>query len=65
MLEIIDWLSTTQLGLATVLGSLFLLFVLVAVIYEIRTRSLFPDTNRRGNRVDDEDSADEDAEDDS
>ena len=58
MADILNWLTTTQLGLAAVLGSLFVLFILIAVIYELRTRRLFPDTNRRGKKaeaeVDDE-----------
>jgi hypothetical protein len=61
MLDIINWLTTTPLGLAATLGSLFVLFILVAVIYELKTRRLFPDTNRRGNKTDsDEDEEDED-----
>lgn len=62
MSDVINWLTTTQLGLATVLGSLFLLFILVAVIYEMRTRRLFPDANRRGKKAQREDGEGEDDE---
>lgn len=60
MADIINWLTTTQLGLAAVLGGLFVLFILIAVIYELRTRKLFPDTNRRGRKAEREDEEDED-----
>jgi hypothetical protein len=39
---------------------LFVLFILIAVIYELRTRKLFPDTNRRGRKAEREDEEDED-----
>jgi CBS-domain-containing membrane protein len=30
---------------------MFLLFVLVAVVYELRTRRIYPDRNRRGTKA--------------
>ncbi len=54
-METINWLTTTPLGLAATLGGLFVLFILIAVIYELRTRRLFPDTNRRGKKAERED----------
>ena len=51
MLEIIDWLKTTPQGLAALLGGLFLLFGLVAIVYEWKTRRIFPDRDRRGSKA--------------
>ena len=51
MLELIDWLTTTPLGLAAAIGGLLLLFTLVAVVYELRTRRIYPDRNRRGTKA--------------
>jgi hypothetical protein len=49
--EIIDWLTTTPLGLAAVVGALVIVFVLIAIISERKTRRLYPDRNRRGTKA--------------
>jgi len=51
MSEFFDWLTTTPLGLAAALGGLVIFFVLVAVLYERKTRKLYPDRNRRGTKA--------------
>ncbi|HBT95954.1 MAG TPA: hypothetical protein DEB24_07740 [Coriobacteriia bacterium] len=63
-MEIITWLTTTPLGLGATLGALFILFILIAVIYELRTRRLFPDTNRRGKKAEREGLEDDDGDED-
>ena len=50
-MEFITWLTRTPLGLAVVLGGLLIFFLLFAVIYERKTRKLFPDQNRRGTKA--------------
>ena len=49
--EIYEWCTTTPLGMAAVVGVLIVLFTLVAVLYERRTRKLYPDRNRRGTKA--------------
>ncbi|MDR3037174.1 MAG: hypothetical protein LBU31_02025 [Coriobacteriales bacterium] len=49
--EIYEWCTTTPLGMAAVVGILIVFFALVAVIYERRTRKLYPDRNRRGTKA--------------
>jgi predicted lipid-binding transport protein (Tim44 family) len=51
MSEIIDWLISTPLGLAAVIGGFLVLFTLIAVISERKTRKLYPDRNRRGTKA--------------
>jgi len=51
MVEFYNWLTTTPLGLLTALGSLLLFFLLVAVLYERKTRRLYPDRDRRGTKA--------------
>jgi len=51
MSDFFDWLTTTPLGLAAALGGLVVFFVLVAVLYERKTRKLYPDRNRRGTKA--------------
>jgi predicted lipid-binding transport protein (Tim44 family) len=51
MPEIIDWLISTPLGLAAVIGGFLILFTLIAVITERKTRKLYPDRNRRGTKA--------------
>ena len=51
MSEFLNWLTTTPLGLAAALGGLVVFFVLVAVLYERKTRKLYPDRNRRGTKA--------------
>jgi predicted lipid-binding transport protein (Tim44 family) len=51
MSEIIDWLITTPLGLAAVIVGFLVLFTLIALISERKTRKLYPDRNRRGTKA--------------
>lgn len=51
MSEIINWLTTTPLGLAAVIGGLVLIFILVAIMSERKTRKLYPDRDRRGTKA--------------
>jgi len=51
MVEFYDWLTTTPMGLAAALGSLLIFFLLVAVLYERKTRKLYPDQDRRGTKA--------------
>jgi len=51
MVEFYNWLTTTPMGLATALGSLLVFFLLVAVLYERKTRKLYPDRDRRGTKA--------------
>ncbi|MCL1879363.1 MAG: hypothetical protein FWF71_01890 [Actinomycetia bacterium] len=46
MNEFFAWLTGTPVGIAALLGALFLLFLLFAALYELRTRKRFP--NRGG-----------------
>jgi cell division protein FtsN len=49
--EIIEFLTTTPLGLAAVVGGLVVIFILVAVMSERKTRKLYPDRDRRGTKA--------------
>ena len=51
MMEMIDFLTKTPAGLAVTIGSLLVLFFLFALIYERKTRKLYPDQNRRGTKA--------------
>ncbi|MDR1013838.1 MAG: hypothetical protein LBL86_02495 [Coriobacteriales bacterium] len=47
----IDWLISTPLGLAAMIGGLVVLFTLIALMSERKTRKLYPDRNRRGTKA--------------
>jgi predicted lipid-binding transport protein (Tim44 family) len=47
----IDWLISTPLGLAAMVGGLVILFTLIALMSERKTRKLYPDRNRRGTKA--------------
>ena len=51
MAEILDWLTTTPAGLGATIGGLVLFFAIVAVLYERKTRKLYPDKDRRGTKA--------------
>ena len=51
MVEFYNWLTTTPAGLAAALGTLLVFFLLVAVLYERKTRKLYPDRDRRGTKA--------------
>ncbi|MDR2587263.1 MAG: hypothetical protein LBC23_03255 [Coriobacteriales bacterium] len=51
MSEFIEWLISTPLGLAAVIGGLLVLFGLMAFLSERKTRRLYPDRNRRGTKA--------------
>jgi hypothetical protein len=51
MSEIMDWLMSTPLGLAAVIGGFLVVFTLIALISERKTRRLYPDRNRRGTKA--------------
>jgi predicted lipid-binding transport protein (Tim44 family) len=48
---VIDWLISTPLGLAAIVGGLVILFTLMAFMSERKTRRLYPDRNRRGTKA--------------
>jgi hypothetical protein len=49
--EIITWITTTPVGLAAVIGSLVVIFIIVSILAERKTRKLYPDRNRRGTKA--------------
>jgi predicted lipid-binding transport protein (Tim44 family) len=51
MSGIIDWLISTPLGLAAVVIGLVVIFTLIALNSERKTRKLYPDQSRRGTKA--------------
>jgi predicted lipid-binding transport protein (Tim44 family) len=51
MSGIIDWFISTPLGLAAIVIGLVVLFTLIALNSERKTRKLYPDHSRRGTKA--------------